>query len=148
MIFTLSHLPIHFLFSIADNHLFPFLLAVEKMMNKGIVTREEWQIFTRMSIEAQVDSSASNIDSSATDTDQYGYHNVQKPPWVSDRAWDCIDELEVLPVFSGLKQSVAKHSEQWREYFNVSSFDCNWTFTFTWRKHWVVYFRNCHCIVQ
>lgn len=130
MRFTLSHLPIHF-FPIADNHLFPFLLAVEKMMNKGIVTREEWQIFTRMSIEAQVDSSASNIDSSAANTDQYGYDNIQKPPWVSDHAWDCIDELEVLPVFSGLKQSVAKHSEQWREYFNVSSFDCNWTCTFT-----------------
>lgn len=147
MRFTLSHLPIHF-FPIADNHLFPFLLAVEKMMNKGIVTREEWQIFTRMSIEAQVDSSASNIDSSAANTDQYGYDNVQKPPWVSDQAWDCIDELEVLPVFSGLKQSVAKHSEQWREYFNVSSFDCNWTFTFTWWKHRVVHFHNCHCIVQ
>lgn len=131
MTFTLSHLPIHF-FPIADNHLFPFLLAMEKMMNKGIVTREEWQIFTRMSIEAQVDSSARNIDSSAANTDQYGYDNVQKPPWVSDQAWDCIDELKVLPVFSGLKQSVAKHSEQWREYFNVSSFDCNWTFTFTW----------------
>ena len=96
-------------------------------MNKGIVTRAEWQIFTRMSIEAQVDSSVSNIDSSAADTDQYGYDNVQKPPWVSDQAWDCIDKLEVLPVFSGLKQSLAKHSEQWREYFNVSSFDCNWT---------------------
>ncbi|XP_073235787.1 dynein heavy chain domain-containing protein 1-like [Porites lutea] len=103
----------------ADNHLFPFLLAVEKMMNKGIVTREEWQIFTRMSIEAQVDSNASNIDSSAANTDQYGYDNIQKPPWVSDQAWDCIDELEVLPAFSGLKQSVAKHSEQWREYFNL-----------------------------
>lgn len=135
---TRSKGEIHFIsltypfFPIADNHLFPFLLAVEKMMNKGIVTREEWQIFTRMSIEAQVDSSASNIDSSAAITDKYGYDNIQKPPWVSDQAWDCIDELEVLSVFSGLKQSVAKHSEQWREYFNVSSFDCNWTFTFTW----------------
>ena len=52
-----------------DNHVFPFLLAVEKMMNNGSVSRDEWQLFTRMSSNAEVDR--------AQDSD------VQKPRWVS-----------------------------------------------------------------
>lgn len=52
-----------------DNHVFPFLLAVEKMMNNGSVSCDEWQLFTRMSSNAEVDR--------AQDSD------VQKPRWVS-----------------------------------------------------------------
>ena len=35
------------------------------------------------------------------------------------QVWESVDDLQLLPVFSGLKQSVAEHSDQWREYFNV-----------------------------
>jgi len=31
-----------------DNHVFAFLLAVEKMMNNGSVSPNEWQLFTQL----------------------------------------------------------------------------------------------------
>lgn len=103
---TLLHYTSSFGVYAGDNHLFPFLLAVEKMMNTGFVSRDEWQLFTRMSADNHVD------------VPQGG--DVQMPHWVSQQVWDAIDDLELLPVFSGLKQSVTEQSEQWREYFNVS----------------------------
>lgn len=38
-----------------DNHVFAFLLAVEKMMNNGFVSRDEWQLFTQLPNNTQVD---------------------------------------------------------------------------------------------
>ena len=35
------------------------------------------------------------------------------------QVWESVGDLERLPVFIGLKQSVAEHSHQWQEYFNV-----------------------------
>lgn len=35
------------------------------------------------------------------------------------QVWESVGDLERLPVFTGLKQSVAEHSHQWQEYFNV-----------------------------
>lgn len=33
---------------LGDNHVFAFLLAVEKMMNSGSVSPSEWQLFTQL----------------------------------------------------------------------------------------------------
>lgn len=74
-------------------------------MNTGSLSRDEWQLFTRMPNGPYVDEP------------QEG--DVQKPHWVSLQVWDSIGDLELLSVFSGLRQSVAEQSEQWREYFNV-----------------------------
>lgn len=74
-------------------------------MNTGFVSRDEWQLFTRMSADGHVDAPQGS--------------DVQMPHWVSQQVWDAIDDLELLSVFSGLKQSVIEQSEQWREYFNV-----------------------------
>lgn len=87
--------------------MFPFLLAVEKMMNKGSLSRDEWQLFARVSADLH--------------TDEPQESHAEKPSWVSHYVWEAVDELQLLPLFSDLKRSVAEHSEQWREYFNVSA---------------------------
>ncbi|XP_029192398.2 LOW QUALITY PROTEIN: dynein heavy chain domain-containing protein 1-like [Acropora millepora] len=89
----------------ADNHFFPFLLAMEKLLNSGSVSRDEWLIFSRMPTEFP----ANHLEESDSPI----------PHWLPRRAWLAIDELEVLPAFKGLKNSVANQSEQWREYFNL-----------------------------
>ena len=58
-------------FFTGDNHVFPFLLAVEKMMNNGSVSRDEWQLFTRLPSNALVDRPRDG--------------DVEKPHWVSDQ---------------------------------------------------------------
>ena len=55
-----------------DNHVFAFLLAVEKMMNNGAVSREEWQLFTQLPINSQAER--------ALDGDI--------PKWVSRKVWE------------------------------------------------------------
>ena len=55
-----------------DNHVFAFLLAVEKMMNNGSVSREEWQLFTQLPINSQAER--------ALDGDI--------PKWVSRKVWE------------------------------------------------------------
>ena len=80
---------------------------MEKLLNSGSVSRDEWLIFSRMPTEFP----ASDLEESDSPI----------PHWLPRRAWLAIDELEVLPAFKGLKNSVANQSEQWREYFNVSS---------------------------
>jgi len=52
-----------------DNHVFAFLLAVEKMMNNGSVSRGEWQLFTQLPSNTQAER--------ALDSD--------KPKWVSQQ---------------------------------------------------------------
>lgn len=76
-------------------------------MNSGSVSRDEWLIFSRVPTEFP----ANDLDES----------DSPRPHWLPRRAWLAIDELEVLPAFKGLKNSVVDQSEQWREYFNVSS---------------------------
>ena len=74
-------------------------------MNNGSVSRDEWQLFIRVSADHH--------------TDEPQESDAQKPHWVPRHVWESVAELELLPVFSGLRKSVAEHSEQWREYFNV-----------------------------
>jgi len=52
-----------------DNHVFAFLLAVEKMMNNGSVSCDEWQLFTQLPNNTQADR--------VLDSDT--------PPWVSQQ---------------------------------------------------------------
>lgn len=77
------------------------------MLNSGSVSRDEWLIFNRKPTEFP-----------ANDLEE---GDSPRPHWLPRRAWLAIDELEVLPAFKGLKKSVGNQSEQWREYFNVSS---------------------------
>lgn len=88
-----------------DNYLFPFLLAVEKLMNSGALSRDEWKLFSQLSTEFH----SNKPDSS----------DIEKPHWVRRHVWHSVDELELLPAFKGLKTSVAEQSEQWREYFTL-----------------------------
>ena len=43
-----------------DNHVFAFLLAVEKMMNNGTVSRGEWQLFTQLPSNTQAELALDN----------------------------------------------------------------------------------------
>lgn len=54
-----------------DNRVFAFLLAVEKMMNNGSVSRDEWQLFTQLPSNTQAERA---LDSSI-------------PKWVSQQVW-------------------------------------------------------------
>lgn len=51
--------------------MFAFLLAVEKMMNNGSVSRDEWQLFTQLPSDTQA--------ARALDGDT--------PKWVSKKVW-------------------------------------------------------------
>ena len=74
-------------------------------MNNGSISRDEWKLFTHISTDLHGDEPQES--------------DVQKPHWVSGHVWKSVDELELLSVFNGLKNSVAGQSDQWREYFNV-----------------------------
>ena len=76
-------------------------------MNSDSVSRDEWLIFSHKPTEFP-----------ANDLEE---GDSPRPHWLPRRAWLAIDELEVLPAFKGLRKSVGNQSEQWREYFNVSS---------------------------
>lgn len=80
-------------------------MAVEKMMNNGSISRDEWKLFTHISTDLHGDEPQES--------------DVQKPHWVSGHVWESVDELELLSVFNCLRNSVAGQSEQWQEYFNV-----------------------------
>ena len=54
-----------------DNHVFAFFLAVEKMMNNGSVSRDEWQLFTQLPSNTQAECS---LDGDI-------------PKWVSQQVW-------------------------------------------------------------
>ena len=54
-----------------DNHVFAFLLAVEKMMNNGSVSRDEWQLFTQLPSSTQAERALDG--------------NI--PKWVSQQVW-------------------------------------------------------------
>ena len=51
--------------------MFPFLLAVEKMMNNGSVSCDEWQLFTQLTSNAQADRVL----------------DIDTPKWVSQKVW-------------------------------------------------------------
>ena len=74
-------------------------------MNNGSISRDEWKLFTHISTDLHGDEPQES--------------DIQKPHWVSRHVWESVDELELLSVFNGLKNSVTGQSDQWREYFNV-----------------------------
>ena len=71
--------------------MFPFLLAVEKMMNNGSVSRDERQLFARLPDNAQV--------SRPRDSD------VVKPDWVSDQVWKVKACMCYFPLLKEARKS-------------------------------------------
>lgn len=55
--------------------MFAFLLAAEKLMNSGSVSRDEWQLFTKVLGRSEFDHSDES--------------EVPKPPWVTQKVEKC-----------------------------------------------------------
>ncbi|XP_048580282.1 dynein heavy chain domain-containing protein 1 isoform X3 [Nematostella vectensis] len=89
-----------------DNQVFSFLLAVETLLSRNQLDILEWLLFLEYYPPVYQGLVHPLSDSN-------------KPDWVTDKAWQAADQLEVLPALSGLKQSIAKLSQEWNEYFTL-----------------------------
>ncbi|XP_023931630.1 dynein heavy chain 6, axonemal-like [Lingula anatina] len=84
-------------------NLFSLLLAIERMRATRQLTIEELALFI------------DGIDGSdVADTIVLDY----KPKWLPDKTWTECAVLEAnIPAYKGLRASLAKHDQQWQEYF-------------------------------
>ncbi|XP_071803571.1 dynein heavy chain domain-containing protein 1-like isoform X3 [Asterias amurensis] len=87
------------------SQLFSFLVAMEKMKAANELTEEEWLCFVGGA-------------SGAAGTNQMMSESVSVPDWITPLMWIGCSHLEKeFEIFRGLKESLVKFSNQWREYF-------------------------------
>ena len=63
------------------------------------------------------------------------------------QVWESVGDLERLPVFIGLKQSVAEHSHQWQEYFNVRNRVLLIVLNVLWSAFFAFFFLFCFLLL-
>ncbi|XP_038674896.1 dynein heavy chain domain-containing protein 1-like [Scyliorhinus canicula] len=88
--------------------LYRFLVVVGYMKLMNTVTQVEWELFLRGIHE--LNCHALRKDSC-----------VLRPVWVSEEIWNSCAILELLPAFRNIRFSLIKQTNQWREYFGLSS---------------------------
>ena len=81
-------------------------MAVEKLRLAGQIS--EWELFYRFTLGSSAEKRKE--DTSADDS---------APSWISPGIWAQLIELDVLPGYRGLKDSIQSNSGLWKEYFEV-----------------------------
>ena len=81
--------------------IYPLLLVLQGLLSSKQISQQEYLLF---------------LDTSTT---QYPYTPADAPHWCSVAEWQSLDKLEILSVFSGIKQHIQANDLIWSEYLTM-----------------------------
>ncbi|XP_041479286.1 dynein heavy chain domain-containing protein 1-like isoform X6 [Lytechinus variegatus] len=93
--------------------LFVFLVAMERMRSSKEISQAEWDLLVT-GLDGAVIKERDAVFDEVNDS-------CAIPEWLTNEIWIKCGHLEQLvPAFQGLRQSMLRHSSQWKEYFSCN----------------------------